>query len=234
MIEKLFDFLTSKNSLENSKIVKTLSFLVIGILASSWYSYSFYKYSVNFEYKFLIDFIFSGKIIPCLILYGLVYFASEITEVLLYMIYSFLLYAKIKKRADNTIITEGKIQIKKDYLKLRDIFKPFLISVGMLLMINNEIKMHKEIRTILKKYCDEPRTIVVNLINLLVLIIMYYIAYNINLHDLSYIPNWLNYIVNGIFWTLIIIIPIIITTVSIFEVNIPALRIVYDKVKPME
>ncbi|HKC67166.1 MAG TPA: hypothetical protein VKG26_02975 [Bacteroidia bacterium] len=234
MIEKILDFLTSKDSIENSKITRAFSYLLIGILSSSWYSYSFHKYTLNFDYKFLADFILSGEIIPCIILYGLVYSVGEFITAMLYMIYSFTLYAKIKNKADEAVKIEGKTKIKRDYIQIRDFFKPLLISGGALLVVKNEIRMHKEVKIILERYCNEPRTIVVNLIQLLVLLTMSYLAYYININDLTYIPCWFNWLVNIIFWLAVFLIPVFIIILSILEVNISGLRIICEKVKSIE
>lgn len=232
MVEKLLDFLTSKNSIENSKLIRTFCYLIMAILASTWYSHSFHKYTLNFEYTFLLDFIFSGKIIPCILLYVLIYSLNEITGMLLFALYSILMY-KIKKKADNILQTEGERKIKKSYLTIRDIFRPIFISIGLLQIVKGESRMDAEVLEVLKRYCDSPRVIVVNIIQILVFAIMTDITYNVTVHDLQYIPSWLNCLVSIFFYSLIVISGIIIFFLAIFEINIPALRIVYDKVKPL-
>jgi hypothetical protein len=233
MIEKLLDFLTSKNSIENSKLIRTFCYLIMGILASSWYSYSLHKYTLNFDYKFLSEFIFSGQILPCLLIYSIIYFSNEISGMMLYALYSLLMY-KVKKKVDITIRKQGKIKTKKDYLKIRDAYKPILISLGVLQIVKGEPKMDAEMRKVLKKYCDEPRVIVVNIIRILIFSIMTYITYNITVHDLPYIPHWLNYTVTTVFCIIVFIVLLFIFFSIIFEINIPALRLVHEKVKPFE
>jgi hypothetical protein len=232
MVEKLLDFLTSKNSIENSKLIRTFCYLIMAILASSWYSHSLHKYTLNFDYKFLLDFIFSGKILPCILLYILVYSLNEIGGMILFTLYSILMH-KIKKKADNIVQTAGERKIKKDYLTIRDVFRPILISLGVLQIVKGEPKMNAEVREFLKRYCDSPRVIVMNIVQLLVFAIMTYITYNVTMQDLIYIPSWLNLLVTIIFYFLIFISFILIFFLAIFEVNIPALRVVYDKVKPL-
>lgn len=232
MVEKLLDFLTSKNSIENSKLIRTFCYLIMAILASSWYSHSFHKYTLNFEYKFLLDFIFSGKILPCILLYVLVYSLNEIAGMILFTLYCLLLQ-KVQKKADKIVQTEGERKIKKDYLAIREIFRPILISLGALQVVKGELKMNTEVREFLKRYCDSPRVIVMNIVQILVFTIMTYITYNATVYDLAYVPGWLNCLVSVIFYTLIVISIVLIIVLSIFEVNIPALRIVYDKIKPL-
>lgn len=233
MIERILDFMTSKDSIDNSKILRILLYLIMGILASTWYSHSIHKYSINIEFKFLIDFIFSGRIIPCILLYGIIYFINELSCTILFMIYSFCVYRIVKKKADIKVKTEGGIKIKKSYLDMRDFFKPLLIFLGILQIINGETRIPKETSEALIRYCDEPRTIILNLIELLVLVLMFYLAYNLKIHDLEYIPQWLNHFVTIVFWFFIISIPIISIILSILEINIPALRIFISKVRPM-
>lgn len=223
--------MTSKDSIENSKIIRILLYLIMGILASTWYSHSIHKYSINLEFKFLLDFIFSGRIIPCILLYGIIYFTNELSCTILFMIYSFCIYRIVKKKAYVKVKTDGEINIKKSYLDMRDYFKPLLMFLGILQIINGETRISKEISEALKRYCDEPRTIILNLIELLVLVVMFYLAYNLKIHDLEYIPQWLNNFVTIVFWLFIIFIPIISIILSIFEINIPAIRIFHSKFK---
>lgn len=231
MIEKIISFLTSKESIDNSKIISTLKYLLIAILASHLFSIVFYKYTISLDIRFLIEFIFSGKILLCILSYGIIYLSCEFVSAILYYLYSKIIFKKTLKLADKTVNKEGKIKIQRDFIRLKNKYKPLFIQLGIFQFDNKRLIIHKDLIKIIKNYCAFPRDIVVNLIHLVVVSLLFFITFKIAITNLTFVPSWLMSFVNVIFWSIISIITILFIVNSIFEVNIPFIKRLYKKVK---
>lgn len=232
-MEKIIDLLTSEHGFESSKIVNSVYILTTIAITASWYQFSFGEINLSFNIYNIIDFVIKGKFIPSILLFGTVYFIRTIIEIILINLYSFLFYRRIKKIAIKLIKQESKTSVSKGYLKIAEVAKPLLIQMGFIYLENGDYLMDSYIRDGIRNYCKNPRETVYNLVKTITLVISIYIVFLINFSEWGEMPLWFQILFHIVFYMFIIISFTIMILLSIIEVNIDALKILYKKIKPL-
>ena len=241
-MEALLNFFFTKDAVNKSKVISVLSFIFKLIMASWLFTQiigKFYILDITDPTQ-LINYFISGYFIPAILIYGLVLISSILIILFLAFLHRLYFHPKIVKKVlsnNFAFSTEDVLQrpfnIESFRITQQVSIKEFMVKFGLLQVKDNTLLIDQDFYTLLKKYFNEPQSLSMNCIRLVIFSIEFTVAYFI-VNSFVELPFALNFLVVVLFVIIEIILMFFIRDASRLEVFAPSFAKLNWKAKQIE